>query len=591
MTSTVVQANLPDVLRDHNQRLRALEGQVGRWIYVLPIAPGTPPQDFNADDPLSPDFENGWGNVTAQQPVSFRIHPATRVQIRGAINGGSIPSIVFTLPENYRPTQGPAPVLFPSTDGSTAYTGRIDTDGSVWILEALAVGDYVTSFNGRTGAVLPGDADYLAVHTGGLTGATVATRFVGGTASGPPVTGTFQVGDFVVTQDGHIFVNVIAGSPGIWVDVLSHGVTSIARFGSPALTGAVTLSEGTNITLFQNGQDIQISTTDGAVGAEISYCQITAPVTVSSANELAPTTVITCGPKQYDGAPVMMQVWFPYAGVNPMQFGLYEGGVEITRLSPVPATSGESEETSMWYRFIPLRGAHTFTIGGWKTGGSDGTVFAGPGGQGLDPPAFVRFTKANAEVNTPFVNRPVKTTTVRQHRTRYTKRLSPPAVVGAGVAFHGPAVKVTYPIKLRFTKTVSRLEPPAVVGAGVVFRDALVALANQVKRRFTKTTSSLRPPAVAGAGVAFRGPARTLAPQRRGRPTSHLRSPAVVGRSVAFRGPARTFAPQRRGRPFSRLRPPAVVGNPVAFRGPAVKTVNLGNFRPTRSINSRLGRP
>jgi hypothetical protein len=53
----------------------------------------------------------------------------------------------------------------------------------------------------------------------GLTGATTAARFVGGTTSGAPVTGTFAVGDYVVAQDGKIHICTVAGSPGTWVAV------------------------------------------------------------------------------------------------------------------------------------------------------------------------------------------------------------------------------------------------------------------------------------------------------------------------------------------------------------------------------------
>jgi hypothetical protein len=50
----------------------------------------------------------------------------------------------------------------------------------------------------------------------GITGATTATRYVGGTLTGPPLTGTFSVGDWVQAQDGPEWVCVIAGTPGSW---------------------------------------------------------------------------------------------------------------------------------------------------------------------------------------------------------------------------------------------------------------------------------------------------------------------------------------------------------------------------------------
>ena len=113
----------------------------------------------------------------------------------------------------------------------------------------------MTSFKSRTGAVVPAVGDYLAVPTGGLTGATTTVRYVGGTASGHPTSGTFAVGDAVITQDGHIFICIGAGTPGTWVDAGSYGsggggVSSIADSGGGSLvfsasTGAVVANTGT----------------------------------------------------------------------------------------------------------------------------------------------------------------------------------------------------------------------------------------------------------------------------------------------------------------------------------------------------------
>lgn len=52
----------------------------------------------------------------------------------------------------------------------------------------------------------------------GLTGAVSPTRYVGGTASAAPSTGTFVVGDFVIALTGHIFICTVGGTPGTWVE-------------------------------------------------------------------------------------------------------------------------------------------------------------------------------------------------------------------------------------------------------------------------------------------------------------------------------------------------------------------------------------
>lgn len=50
------------------------------------------------------------------------------------------------------------------------------------------------------------------------TGASAAASFVGGTTSGAPLTGTFAVGDFVIAQNGKVWICTVAGTPGTWVD-------------------------------------------------------------------------------------------------------------------------------------------------------------------------------------------------------------------------------------------------------------------------------------------------------------------------------------------------------------------------------------
>lgn len=70
-------------------------------------------------------------------------------------------------------------------------------------------------------------ATYLEVS--GLTGATGSSpRFVGGTTTGAPASGTFALGDYVVTEDGNIYVCTTAGSPGTWTAVGASAATDSA---------------------------------------------------------------------------------------------------------------------------------------------------------------------------------------------------------------------------------------------------------------------------------------------------------------------------------------------------------------------------
>ena len=55
----------------------------------------------------------------------------------------------------------------------------------------------------------------------GLTGATTATRYAGGTTNGAPTSGTFAVGDFIIDLSGTIWVCTTAGTPGTWTTTIS----------------------------------------------------------------------------------------------------------------------------------------------------------------------------------------------------------------------------------------------------------------------------------------------------------------------------------------------------------------------------------
>jgi len=57
----------------------------------------------------------------------------------------------------------------------------------------------------------------------GLTGSTAASRYVGATASGAPLSGAHSVGDWVIDQTGKIFICTSAGTPGGWTQAGGGG--------------------------------------------------------------------------------------------------------------------------------------------------------------------------------------------------------------------------------------------------------------------------------------------------------------------------------------------------------------------------------
>lgn len=123
-----------------------------------------------------------------------------------------------------RPAVGAVPIgtLYFATDTGLTYR----SNGTTWDTQTPAAGaptahkatHEVGGSDPFTG-VVPGSAFAPA----GLTGATAASRYVGATASGAPASGTFVVGDYVIAQNGSLWVCTTAGSPGTWTQVSGGG--------------------------------------------------------------------------------------------------------------------------------------------------------------------------------------------------------------------------------------------------------------------------------------------------------------------------------------------------------------------------------
>lgn len=103
----------------------------------------------------------------------------------------------------------------------------------------------------------------------GLTGATTAARFVGGTTGGAPVTGTFAVNDFVIDPNAIIWVCTSAGSPGTWTKVHNHveTVNVIGNSGSTQTLPDVNVATMHTVTL-----NAACTFTMPTAGAGKSFC-------------------------------------------------------------------------------------------------------------------------------------------------------------------------------------------------------------------------------------------------------------------------------------------------------------------------------
>ena len=142
-----------------------------------------------------------------------------------------------------------------------------------------------------SGATFTGNVTAPAHIASGLTGATAATRYVGGTTNGAPTSGTFAVGDFIVDQTATIWVCLVAGTPGTWWPLIE------AHMVSRSATATATANEVTIFTGSTASQTISVIATpiDGATWTIInrSSVPVTAGFGTSSMLPLGSTSSVT----------------------------------------------------------------------------------------------------------------------------------------------------------------------------------------------------------------------------------------------------------------------------------------------------------
>ena len=163
-----------------------------------------------------------------------------------------------------------------------------------------------------SGATFTGEVVVPDLKITGLTGATASSsRLVGTTTSGPPVSGTFAVGDMIIDQTATIWFCTTAGTPGTWVNVVPNSLV-VRSATATAGTGEFTIF-GTTGT---SGQTITLPAT--AVNGSIYQIKNLSPYTV---NILGGTNSISVSGTVYGAAT-------PYTiPLNAAYTFVYSGGV------------------------------------------------------------------------------------------------------------------------------------------------------------------------------------------------------------------------------------------------------------------------
>lgn len=145
-------------------------------------------------------------------------------------------------------------------NGDSIDRWRMEHSGKQWWGSGAATRD--TALERSAAGVLKASNAFTVA---GLTGATTASRYVGGTTTGSPTTGTFAVGDYVVAQDGKVWVCTTAGTPGTWfhAGAGSMSATNVKDYGAKgdnstddtaAIANAIAACPAGGIVFFPPGQ-------------------------------------------------------------------------------------------------------------------------------------------------------------------------------------------------------------------------------------------------------------------------------------------------------------------------------------------------
>lgn len=287
---------------------------------------------------------------------------------------------------------------------ASIYVCTVAGSPGTWV-DTATVGPSVSSVFGRSGAVVAGNADYLAVPTGGLTGAVSATRFVGGTATVAPTTGTFAVGDFVVSQNGAVWVCTSAGTPGTWTQAIAGSLAALALTNAMvSASAAIAISKLADPTA---GKVVGSAGSAAAAvfppGYEIAYDQITSGVNVASTTEGTPTAIIAGTSHTYENVPYVAEFFSPQvtdssAAAGTVTMLLIADASSIGRIAVADSVTVSTQlvvALTGKLRFTPTAAAHTYGVSAFASS-TTGTpaVGAGAGGSGVLAPAYLRITKA-----------------------------------------------------------------------------------------------------------------------------------------------------------------------------------------------------
>lgn len=153
----------------------------------------------------------------------------------------------------------------PTTGSFTVGDWIIARNGAIWICTTAGTpGSWTQVGSTLTSITVSGAAAAQRFQATGMTGATSSSRYVGATTTAAPTTGTFAVGDFVIGQNGKIWICTTAGTPGTWTEVGAGSAPAnmVTTDTTQTITGAKTFSALTTIDAFSTNTAMLVMNSD-----------------------------------------------------------------------------------------------------------------------------------------------------------------------------------------------------------------------------------------------------------------------------------------------------------------------------------------
>lgn len=132
-----------------------------------------------------------------------------------------------------------------------------------------------------------------------------------------------------------------------------------------------------------------------ALRQPINYTEFMSNVIVTATAEATPNDVVSSGAITYEAEPIEVQFYSPRLEMGAVAgsqviINLWDATTDLGRMAlPLATSASDAYPVFLTRRFTPTAASHTYKIRAWRSG-SDGAIYAGAGGAGVNLPGFIR---------------------------------------------------------------------------------------------------------------------------------------------------------------------------------------------------------